>query len=266
MSDYQKQIFKQLYEALSSVLDEPGEQWLSSCLEEKLTETIGRRMAAAKRKVGQHPFQMDFPWPEWTSGIVPTPMPSGSPPTIESPDRERVDPSLESGATRNSLSRGEVCNLFGADGWSTNGWDVSDAVRILLLLKCIVQSSKPGRDLIKEVYRQGDERERCAILKGAFLLDPGGELGDLFVDAGRTNSLDVFSSISMGNPYPALFYSEGQFNQLVLKALFMELDVRHILGLNFRIGPTLIQMCQDFRQERMAAGRSVPESIEAILS
>ncbi|MBI39563.1 MAG: hypothetical protein CMF59_08185 [Leptospiraceae bacterium] len=219
-----------LHQAVLPQLDEKGRSWLKECLEENLGGTLDRRMAAARRKVGDRPFSMDFPWTEQTTQIM--------------------------------AERGLSGLLIGHSFWSCAGWDISDAVRILLVLK----GSGGQSSVIKESFRRGDEKERCAILKGMLLLDPAGSLVELFIDAGRTNSVEMFSAIAMGNPYPAIFYDEPQFNQLVLKALFLDLNAGHIFGLKQRTGPSLIQMCEDFRQERKAAGRSVPESLKQILS
>ncbi len=48
---------------------------------------------------------------------------------------------------------------------------------------------------------------------------------------------------------------------MVLKALFIEVALERILGLQRRITPELRRMAKDYAGERAAAGRSIPKDI-----
>lgn len=161
--------------------------------------------------------------------------------------------------------------------WKTEGWDRSDAARISFILKLLLSldsskfsdllsSRNEFAHLLKKIYSMGDEKEKCAILKGLLLIDPEAFLIDIAIDATRTNSLKLFSSLIIENPYPALFFNDLHLNQVVLKALFTGIDLHCCYGLESRLNKKLKQMCRDFQQEREAAGRSVPSSIRLILS
>ena len=83
----------------------------------------------------------------------------------------------------------------------------------------------------------------------------------LVIDAGRTNSRRLFAAIAQHNPYPAAYYNEAQYNQLVIKALFMELSIEPVWGLRERRNMELARICGDFIEERLEAARAVPASL-----
>jgi hypothetical protein len=56
-------------------------------------------------------------------------------------------------------------------------------------------------------------------------------------------------------------YTEAEFNQLVLKGLFMDVGIQQIVGLRERANATLSRMCEDYCEERSAAGREFPPDI-----
>ena len=141
-------------------------------------------------------------------------------------------------------------------------WFCSEAARTLMLKQLIdSHSPKQHRALITKAYQAGDEHERTAILKGFSLLDPEGKLVEMSIHCGRTNSHRLFSAIALLNPYAARHYSNSAFNQLVLKALFMGLDIRQITSLDQRRNRALNAMCLDYIEELQSAGRVIPESI-----
>ena len=138
-------------------------------------------------------------------------------------------------------------------------WTCADAARFFLLQKVLVKEDLVA--CVCEAYRYGDELEKAAILKGLYLHDEEGELVELAVSSCRTNSFLLFSAIAENNPYPALNYTDSAFNQMVLKALFLGFDVGCIVNLQRRKNVTLTTMCMDYLKERLAAGRSIPNSI-----
>ena len=60
------------------------------------------------------------------------------------------------------------------------------------------------------------------------------------------------------------YFPELNFNQMVLKALFIGSPLARLVGLEERITPELVRMAEDYAAERRAAGRSVPEDIALI--
>ena len=138
-------------------------------------------------------------------------------------------------------------------------WSCADGARVLLMLKALAQLDVA--DTIKKAYERGDEYEREAILKGLPILDSQGVLVDLAIEACRTNIVTLFTAISQANPYPAEHFDQHSFNQMVLKSLFLDLNIEHIAQLKEHLNPSLSRMCYDYLCEKLAAGRVPPVSI-----
>lgn len=149
--------------------------------------------------------------------------------------------------------------------WQTSHWSAVETVQILIVLAALTANGRsPGMcnsAIIEIAYRFGDDREKASIMKGLPWLDSAGKLVQLAVDAGRTNSEKLFSAIALQNPYPALHYSESQFNRLVMKSLYTGLNIEHVPGLRELKNSELMRMCGEYAMERYVAGRSIPPSL-----
>lgn len=137
--------------------------------------------------------------------------------------------------------------------------------RICLLLRA-TESLPPEEStiLIHETYARGDNHERQAIMRGLPVLPDPVRYLSLAVEACRTNVRTVFESIACHNTYPFDYFADSNFNQMVLKALFIGSSLKSIVGLQQRQNPQLHRMARDFASERQAAGRPVPEDIALI--
>lgn len=140
-------------------------------------------------------------------------------------------------------------------------WNGAEAARALLVLAAMDADPDEAPAAIDFLFRHGDETERACVVRGLALFDPGAGLKHLILEAGRANSLQLVSAASLQNPYPRAHYSEPEFNQLVLKNLFVGLPIADVLGLEERANAELARMCEDYHDERTAAGRGVPEDI-----
>jgi len=134
-------------------------------------------------------------------------------------------------------------------------WSLADAGRALLLLTtCERLQPEPACWL----FRHGDERERATVVRALSLLPESQRTKPLALEAGRTNSLPLFAALAQYNPYPANCYDEHEFNQLVLKALFLGIAITPMIGLQQRANHDLSRMCEAYIDERRAAGRGFP--------
>ncbi len=147
------------------------------------------------------------------------------------------------------------------------GWCAADAGRACLLGAAVADKARtaspadPIGTLLRPLFRDGDEGERVSLVRALCLIpDPCSAL-PLAREAGRITSLRLYSALALNNPFPAACYDERDFNGMVLKCLFNALPVGRILGLARRANPALARLCEDYRDERVLAGRSVPADI-----
>jgi hypothetical protein len=140
-------------------------------------------------------------------------------------------------------------------------WSTADTGRLLLLISAIERDPDQVDTVVTSYYRMGDESEHIAVIRGLIFFAPGEYLTELALDAGRTNNLELLAALALDNPYPACFYPESSFNQMVLKCLFLGLAIERVEGIEQRANPELARMCENYVVEREAAGRSVPMDI-----
>jgi len=146
-------------------------------------------------------------------------------------------------------------------------WDVTDLGR-LALLEALFDEAMRSQDataLAIETYEAGDAREQQSWLRGVSLLPHDERFVTTAIDACRTNILPLFESIACENPYPARRFPDLNFNQMVLKAVFNNVALARIVGLERRLNPELSRMAAAYVSERRAAGRTVPDDISLVL-
>ncbi len=85
-------------------------------------------------------------------------------------------------------------------------------------------------------------------------------------DAVRSNIGNVFDALAFQNPFPAKYFSQLQWNQLVLKCIFNDKGIHQIWGLKERNNASLAKSISDFAHERWAAGRNVPAQVWRLVS
>lgn len=112
--------------------------------------------------------------------------------------------------------------------------------------------------LARDAFYKGDLNGSIAVLETCPYFRHQEAFLDDAVDALRTNSSEVFAALALDNPYPARYFSEEAFNQMVLKALFLDLDTSRIIGLADRVNPHLFGMVDDYREELTLARRPLP--------
>jgi hypothetical protein len=140
-------------------------------------------------------------------------------------------------------------------------WNGAEIGRLILLMTAIENQPAEAQGIIRGYYQTGDESERMALLRGLILFAPADYLSEIALDAGRSNNLEVLAALTLDNPYPACFFSDDQFNQMVLKALFLGLAIERVDGLAKRANPELARMGENYVVEREQAKRSVPVDV-----
>jgi hypothetical protein len=156
-------------------------------------------------------------------------------------------------------------------GLSCERWTLDDVVRATLLLEAArVEGNEVADDhawigIASACYENGDAREQQSWLKAISLLPLAERFVAFGIDACRSHIQPTFEAISCDNPYPSAHFPVLNFNQLVLKALFIGVPLARIVGLRRRLNPDLSRMARDYAAERRAAGRSVPADLSLAL-
>jgi hypothetical protein len=146
-------------------------------------------------------------------------------------------------------------------------WTLVDIVRAALLARALDVAPPSGQpQVVVTLFDGGEIGEQESLLRTLSLLPDAGRFASAGLNACRTNATRVFAALACENPFPASHLPDAGFNQMVLKALFMELSLRRIEGLRGRITPELKRMVESYGSERRAAGRPVPEDVGYVLS
>lgn len=146
-------------------------------------------------------------------------------------------------------------------GWDPSGWSVDHAARTLLVLSFPSEDREKFLAALDRLFAAGEVGEQIALYQALPLL-PHQEAHTLRAAEGvRTNIKPVFTAIAHRNPYPAERFDEGQWNQMVLKCLFIGVPLAPIVGLDERVNESLMRMLCDYAHERWAAGRNVQSDL-----
>lgn len=159
------------------------------------------------------------------------------------------------------LGSGPFDAVSGDERLQSEGWSLRRAGRVYLLWTLDAREGSAAQDWIERAYREGDSREKAAVISALPVLSGGSSLKTLALDAGRTNEAGLFASVALHNPYPAEHYSDHEFNQLVMKAAFQDLELGGISGLQERANADLARMGMAYIDERLSAQRSFPSSL-----
>jgi hypothetical protein len=141
-------------------------------------------------------------------------------------------------------------------------WRMRDFGRAALVLTALQRLSwEEHAALVEQLVRRGEQGEQESLLAMLAVLPGPERFAEAAIDACRTNSASVFGAIALDNPYVRDHFPEANFNQLVLKAIFVGLPAERVVGLGERVNAELVRMVRDYADERRAAGRSVPDDV-----
>jgi hypothetical protein len=176
--------------------------------------------------------------------------------------------SRKCGAGALALTRKEADELARSDRlWLFGGAPLDEAARVALLLDADTRLGEAEMlDLATDCFRRGDNGERRAVLRSLAVLTDPARYVDLAAQACRSHVQTVFEALACENPFPASFFPELNFNQMVLKALFTGVALDRVMGLDTRLTSELSRMANDYADERRAAGRTVPQDIGRLLA
>lgn len=141
--------------------------------------------------------------------------------------------------------------------WQPIGWTVGQLGRIYLLLKFADAGEEEFLDKIEKIYLSSDMSEAVALYKGIPLYPHQEKFKKRAAEGVRSNMTNVFNAVAHHNPFPAEYMDEAAYNQIVLKALFVESSLYKIIGFDERANETLAKMLVEYAHERWSAGREV---------
>lgn len=142
-------------------------------------------------------------------------------------------------------------------GFQPQYWNLLQLVRIYLLLLLPNKDAKNYETNLIKLYETADFEEQVALYSALPLLPYPKIMAKRAVEGIRTNITDVFDAIALHNPFPKDILDQDEWNQMVLKAVFMQRPLHKIYGADERANIDLARMLVDFAHERWAANREV---------
>ena len=152
------------------------------------------------------------------------------------------------------LNPGQIQNiLLKNPEFNIDNWTLDQLCRFSLLMYYPLLSVQSITTLISVA----DTREQVTIYKSIPYLTNASHFASIVVNGIRTNIVDVFDAIALNNPYPASNFSQDEWNQMILKAIFMERPIYQIKDVDHRKNKKLAHILFDYARERWAASRRV---------
>jgi hypothetical protein len=151
-------------------------------------------------------------------------------------------------------------------GFLVNGWSLVRLARVWFLTQLNAADKETFIKNMETLFDTAEMNELVALYSALPVLEYPEQWLFRATDAVRSNMGFVFDAIALHNPYPAKYFSELAWNQLVLKTIFNDKPVHFITGLEERENENLALILSDFAHERWAAGRSVAPNVWRLVS
>ncbi|SFR91771.1 EboA domain-containing protein [Maribacter stanieri] len=135
--------------------------------------------------------------------------------------------------------------------------NILQVARIYLLSEVLSEDIEFYTPKVANIIQVADTGELETFLKYLVLLPNPEAYKQTAVEALRTNIAIIFDAISLNNPYPAKYFNDQQWNQMYLKAAFMERDLSQIESVDERANEDLTRIISDYAHERWAASRKI---------
>ena len=138
-------------------------------------------------------------------------------------------------------------------GWTPRGWTTGQAGRIACILAAGDHPDFAAQ--LEMLFRTADVAESISLYQALPLYPNPTSLTTRAAEGTRTNIMTVFEAIAHENPFPAEHFDTMQWNQMVLKAVFVGSKLDPIQGLDERANASLTTMLCRYAGERRAASR-----------
>jgi len=138
-----------------------------------------------------------------------------------------------------------------------HGASLPEISRVYLLSRVIEGDSGYFIPKVAQLIQLADTGELKTFLRYLPFLPHAEAFSHVAVEALRTNIAIIFDAIAVDNPYPAQHFNDQQWNQMYLKAAFMQRDLGRIRETDRRANKDLARIISDYAHERWAASREV---------
>ncbi|MBN7817039.1 EboA domain-containing protein [Algoriphagus pacificus] len=136
-------------------------------------------------------------------------------------------------------------------------WDQLQLARVYLLLQYPAADAASWKNTLQKLFETGDMYEIEALYAALPIMPYAEEMVARAREGLRTNITSVFDAVALNNPYPATYFDESAWNQMVVKAIFMQRPLFKIQNAEQRANQELADIIIDFAHERWSAGRDV---------
>ncbi len=143
------------------------------------------------------------------------------------------------------------------NGWMPQNWNIDQLGRTLLILGLAERAKSEFLEKLEKIFISSDMGEAVALYQSLPVLPYPEDLTARAAEGVRSNITSVFNAVALGNPYPADYMDDDAWNQIVLKALFVDSPLYLIQGIDERANPDLAHMLVEYAHERWSAGRTV---------
>lgn len=127
----------------------------------------------------------------------------------------------------------------------------------IFILSSALEAGDEFLQPVQQLIQVADKTELETFLKYLVLLPEPENFKFAAVEALRTNIATVFNAISQYNPYPSQYFTTAEWNQMYLKAAFMQQDLKKIPEVEKMANKDLARIISDYAHERWAASRDV---------
>jgi hypothetical protein len=145
--------------------------------------------------------------------------------------------------------------------WRPDIWRTDEAARTALILAAWTGDEETFAARVDGLCLTGELSEHVACLKGFAVFPAPARLLRRAREATRSSMQPPFEAIACHNPYPADYFDDAAFNQMVVKCVFCGVPIESVVGLDERRNGELVRMMRDLVSERHAAGRPLPDSV-----
>jgi hypothetical protein len=167
---------------------------------------------------------------------------------------------------RKPLAADEL-SLVGASGDLPLASTTTDLAGRMFLLHALAQAAPEQLPAaVQAAYEEGDSQEKLAVMRALTLLPQAERFVEIALDVGRCNELDLFSSLAARNPYPSRHYNELAWNKLYMKAVFLDVPLAQMIGVEQRNNSELSRMALEYVEQQESAGRSFPNEIWQVVA